>query len=46
MNAGIAKRKTGAEYLKEPEKIGILKLYKMCRKNLHLSVKFYELLSR
>lgn len=46
LNAGIAKRKTAAEYLKELEKIGILKLYKIGKENLYLNVKLYELLSR
>lgn len=45
VDAGIAKRKTAAEYLKELEKTGILKQYKIGKENLFLNVKLYELLS-
>jgi Fic family protein len=45
VDAGIAKRKTAASYLKELEKIGMLKQYKMGKENLFLNVKLYELLS-
>jgi Fic family protein len=44
--AGIAKRQTAAEYLKELEKIGILKPYKIGRETLYLNVDLYELLSK
>jgi len=46
VDAGIAQRKTAAEYLKELEKIGILKPYKIGRETLYLNVELYELLSR
>ncbi len=43
--AGIAKRQSAAEYLKELEFIGILKSKKIGKENLYLNVKLYELLS-
>jgi Fic family protein len=46
VDAGIAKRQTAAEYLKELEKIGILKPYKIGREILYLNVKLYKLLSK
>jgi Fic family protein len=46
VDAGIAKRQTAAEYLKELEKIGILKPYKIGRETLYLNVKLYKLLSK
>jgi Fic family protein len=45
-DAGIAKRQTAAEYLKELEKIKVLKLQKTGKENLYLNVKLYDLLSR
>jgi Fic family protein len=45
VNAGIAERKTAAEYLKELEKIGILRSQKVGREKLYLNVKLLELLS-
>ena len=45
-DAGIAKRKTAAEYLKELEAVGILKNYKMGREILYLNTKLYKLLSK
>ena len=45
VDAGIVKRKTAAEYLKELEKIGILKQYKIGKENLYLNVGLYDLLS-
>jgi Fic family protein len=45
VDAGIAKRKTAAEYLKELEEIGILSRRKVGKENLYLNVKLYELLS-
>jgi Fic family protein len=46
VNAGIAERQTAAEYLKELEKIGVLKSHKVGRENLYLNVKLYKLLSK
>jgi Fic family protein len=46
VEAGIAERKTAAEYLKQLEKIGILRRRKVGKENLYLNVKLYELLSR
>jgi Fic family protein len=45
VQAGIAKRKTAAEYLGELEKIGILQKKKIGKENLYLNVRLYELLS-
>jgi len=45
-DAGIAKRQTAAEYLKELEKIKVLKLQKTGKENLYLNVKLYDLLSK
>jgi len=45
VDAGIAKRQTAAEYLKELEKIGILKSKKVGTAKLYLNIKLYELLS-
>jgi Fic family protein len=46
VDAGIAKRQTAAEYLKELEKIGILKAYKIGKETLYLNVELYTLLSK
>ncbi|HYA12837.1 MAG TPA: Fic family protein [Syntrophales bacterium] len=46
VNGGIAKRQTAAEYLKELEKIGILKPHKIGKETLYLNVKLYRLLSK
>lgn len=46
VDAGIAKRQTAAEYLKELEKIGVLKSHKTGKENLYLNVRLYELLSK
>jgi len=46
VDAGIAERKTAAEYLKELEHIGILKSKKIGKENLYLNVKLYDLLSK
>jgi len=43
---GIAKRQTAAEYLKELERIGLLKSQKIGKENLYLNVDLYELLSK
>ncbi|MDI6616062.1 MAG: Fic family protein, partial [Syntrophaceae bacterium] len=45
VDAGIAQRKTAAEYLKELEKIEVLKLQKTGKENLYLNAKLYKLLS-
>jgi Fic family protein len=45
VNAGIAERQTAAEYLKELEKIGVLKSHKMGKENLYLNVKLFKMLS-
>jgi len=46
VDTGIAKRQTAAEYLRELEKIGILKAYKIGKETLYLNVELYGLLSR
>jgi len=46
VDAGIAERQTAAEYLRELEKIDILKRHKMGRENLYLNVQLYRLLSQ
>lgn len=46
VDAGIAKRQTAAEYLKELEKAGILRSKKKGREMLYLNVKLFELLSK
>ena len=46
VEAGIAERKTAAEYLKVLEKIGILKSKKIGKENLYLNVRLYDLLSK
>jgi Fic family protein len=46
VDAGIVKRQTAAEYLKELEKIGVLKSHKMGKENLYLNIKLYALLSK
>jgi Fic family protein len=46
VDAGIAKRQTAAEYLKELERVGILKPHKIGKETLYLNVDMYELLSK
>jgi Fic family protein len=46
VDADIVERQTAAEYLKELEKIGILKSQKIGRETLYLNVKLYRLLSK
>ncbi len=46
VEAKIAERKTAAEYLKELEKISILKSKKIGKETLYLNVKLYNLLSK
>jgi Fic family protein len=45
VEAVIAERKTAAVYLKELEKIGILRVQKVGRENLYLNVRLYDLLA-
>ncbi|MGV8073816.1 MAG: Fic family protein [Syntrophobacteraceae bacterium] len=45
VDAGIAQRKTAAEYLKSLEKIGIMKAIKIGKETLYLNVGLYDLLS-
>jgi len=46
VDAGIAERKTAADYLKELERIGILKSRKLGKENIYLNVKLFNLLSK
>ena len=46
VDAGIAERKTAAGYLKEMEKIGVLKSKKMGKENIYLNVRLFDLLSK
>jgi len=46
VDARLAERQTAAEYLKELEKIRVLKSHKSGKENLYLNVKLYELLSK
>lgn len=46
VDSGIAQRQTAAEYLKELEKIGILKAKKIGKETLYLNLGLYELLSK
>lgn len=46
VDAGIAKRQTAAEYLKDLEKIGVLQSQKIGKEMLYLNVKLYKLLSQ
>jgi Fic family protein len=46
VDAGIAERKTAAKYLKELEKIGVLKRQKIGKENLFLNVKLQKLLTK
>ena len=45
VDAGIAKRQTASDYLKELEKIGVLKSHKSGKEMLYLNVRLYELLA-
>ena len=45
VDAGIAKRQAAADYLKELEGIGVLKVHRVGRENLYLNTKLYEILS-
>ena len=46
VDADIAERKTSAEYLRELEKIGVLKSKKLGKENIYLNVKLFDLLSK
>ena len=46
VGAGIAQRKTAAEYMKSLEKTGIMKSMKIGKEVLYLNVELYNLLSR
>ena len=46
VDAGIAKRKTAAEYLKNLEKTGILTGKRVDREMLYLNTRLYDLLSK
>ncbi len=46
VDAGIAERKTAADYLQELERIGVLKSRKVGKENLYLNVRLYELLAK
>ena len=46
VDAGIAKRQTAAEYLKQLERIGVLESTKVGRENLYLNRKLYDLLGK
>lgn len=46
VEAGLAERQTAAEYLKELERIKVLKSQKVGKESLYLNVKLYELLAK
>lgn len=46
VEAGLAERKTAAEYLQELERIGVLKSHKVGKENLYLNVRLYDLLAK
>jgi Fic family protein len=46
VDAGIAQRQTAANYLKELEKIKVLKSLKVGKEVLYLNTKLYDVLSR
>lgn len=46
VDTGIAERKTAAEYLRQLEKIGILKSQKVGKENLYLNKKLFALLAK
>ena len=45
VDAGIARRQTAAQYLKELERVGILRSHKAGRETLYLNVRLFDLLS-
>jgi len=46
VDAGIAQRQTAANYLKELEKIKVLRSLKVGKEVLYLNTKLYDLLSK
>lgn len=46
VDAGVAKRQTAADYLKELEEVGILKSEKVGKEVIYLNVMLYDLLSK
>ncbi len=46
VDAGIAERKTAANYLKELVKIGVLQTHKAGKENLYLNKELFEALSK
>ena len=46
VDAGIAERKTAANYLKELEDIGILQNYKVGKEKLYMNKELFEVLSK
>lgn len=46
VDAGLAERKTAAEYLKQLEKVGVLHSHKVGKENLYLNTKLYKVLSK
>lgn len=46
VEAGIAKRQTASEYLKELERIGVLEAHKIGKETIYLNVDLYGLLSK
>jgi len=46
VDAGLAERQTAAEYLKELERVGLLKSRKVGKENLYLNMRLYDLLAK
>lgn len=46
VDAGLAERKTAANYLKELQEAGMVVVHKIGKENLYLNVRLFELLSR
>ena len=46
VDAGIAKRKTAANYLNELEKAGVLQVFKVGKENLYLNQELFKVLSK
>jgi Fic family protein len=46
VEAGLAERKTAADYLQQLEQIGVLKSQKVGKENLYLNVRLYNLLAK
>jgi hypothetical protein len=45
VDANLVERKTAATYLKELERIGILRVHSIGREKLYMNVKLYDLLA-